>query len=153
MGYTDRELTKHIPDPFRAKSLFWSVHGHGLSMAMDCLSMAMDIPWPWTIHSHGQSMAMNDPWPWTVHAGIPRDPGLPSLSGLQKRSITSDILLTILPHWSITGAFRITGSGLPNRVRVTIHCPVLCVTMRLVVSPCYASGKKPATCNSVVGTW
>ena len=68
-------------------------------------------------------MAMDNSLPWTVHGSIPRDPGLPSLSGLQKRSVTSDIPFTLLPHSSITRGFRITGSGLPNRVRVTIHCP------------------------------
>ena len=34
----------------------WTVHGHGLSMAMDC-------PWPWTVHGHGLSMAMDCPLP------------------------------------------------------------------------------------------
>ena len=29
--------------------------------------MAMDRPWPWTVHGHGPSMAMDRPWPWTVH--------------------------------------------------------------------------------------
>ena len=52
----------------------WTVHGHGQSMAMDC-------PWPWTVHGHGQSMAMevrgygqsmamDSPWPWTVHCSF-----------------------------------------------------------------------------------
>ena len=31
------------------------------------VSMAMDCPWPWTVHGHGQSMAMDCPGPWTVH--------------------------------------------------------------------------------------
>ena len=38
----------------------WTVHGHGLSMAMDC-------PWPWTVHGHALSMAMACPWLWTVN--------------------------------------------------------------------------------------
>ena len=27
------------------------------------VSMAMDSPWPWTVHGHGLSMAMDSPWP------------------------------------------------------------------------------------------
>ena len=26
--------------------------------------MAMDNPWPWTVHGHGPSVAMDRPWPW-----------------------------------------------------------------------------------------
>ena len=29
--------------------------------------MAMDSPWSWIVHGHGQFMAMENPWQWTVH--------------------------------------------------------------------------------------
>ena len=32
--------------------------------------MAMDCPWPWSVHGHGLSIAMDCPWPWTVHGRL-----------------------------------------------------------------------------------
>ena len=51
----------------------WTVHRHGQSMAMDC-PWPWDSPWPWTVHGHEPSMAMDRPWPWTVHGHGPACP-------------------------------------------------------------------------------